>query len=318
MNFSLYFPHRTSTLIKSPLAALLFTLSFLVAWSSMTYAETQTENEKETQYKEWAQSIWNSLDPQTGEIKLAGDVATLTVPDNFYYLSSADTEKVLVEVWGNPPGGSTLGMLFPKKYTPFDADAWGVTVSYEEDGYVSDENADSIDYDDLLEQMKSDVKASSEQRIQQGYESIALLGWAERPHYDSTAKKMYWAKELEFGGEQQHTLNYNIRVLGRKGVLVLNFIAGMPQLQEISSNLDPVLTMANFDTGFRYEDFDPDLDEVAAYGLGALIAGKVLAKTGVLVMILLALKKFWILGAVALFGFVKVFFRRGKKDAAEE
>jgi uncharacterized membrane-anchored protein len=36
---------------------------------------------------------------------------------------------------------------------------------------------------------------------------------------------MYWAKEINFGGDSENTLNYNIRVLGRKGVLLLNFIA---------------------------------------------------------------------------------------------
>ena len=296
----------------------LFTASLLLLSSAISRADTESTSDEEQKYVEWAQGIWDSLDRQTGDIKLAGEVATLKVPDNFYYLSPADAEKVLVEVWGNPPGATNLGMLFPEQYTPFDSDAWGVTVDYEEEGYVSDENADSIDYDELLAQMKSDVDESSEQRVQQGYESISLLGWAERPHYDSGAKKMYWAKELAFGTEQEHTLNYNIRVLGRKGVLVLNFIAGMPQLQEINRNLNPVMAMANFDTGHRYEDFDPDLDEVAAYGIGALVAGKVLAKTGFLAVALLALKKFWIVGAVAAYGLFKAFFRRRKNSSSEE
>jgi uncharacterized membrane-anchored protein len=276
----------------------------------------------EEQYTTWARTVWESLDRQTGQIKLADGIATLSVPDNFYYLSPADAEKVLVEVWGNPPGGSTLGMLFPEQYTPFDTDAWGVTLAYEEDGYVSDDNADSIDYDELLQQMQQDVADASEQRVQQGYDKIALLGWAERPHYNSAAKKMYWAKELVFGddsGERDdHTLNYNIRVLGRQGVLVMNFIAGMPQLAEINAQLDPVLAMANFETGHRYEDFDPDLDKVAAYGLGALVAGKVLAKTGMLAVLLLGLKKFWVLGLVALYGVFKALFRRRKNKGTAE
>ncbi|MEH6471808.1 MAG: DUF2167 domain-containing protein [Halopseudomonas sp.] len=299
------------------LPSLFFAITLALSSISTVSAESEEVLSEEQQYLQWAKSIWDSLDRQTGEIALADGVATLSVPENFYYLPPADAEKVLVEVWGNPPGGTTLGMLFPEQYTPFDEDAWGVTIGYEEEGYVSDENADSIDYDELLQQMKDDIRDASDERVTQGYEKIALVGWAERPHYNSAAKKMYWAKELAFGDSPDHTLNYNIRVLGRKGVLVLNFVASMPQLQEINGNLDPVLSMANFDAGNRYQDFDPDIDEVAAYGLGALVAGKVLAKTGFLAVLLLGLKKFWIIGAIALYGGFKALFRRKKKMTEE-
>ena len=42
-----------------------------------------------------------------------------------------------------------------------------------------------------------------------------------------------------------------------------------------------------------YSEFNPDIDTVAAYGIGGLIAGKVLAKAGVLAAGLVLLKKFW-------------------------
>lgn len=45
------------------------------------------------------------------------------------------------------------------------------------------------------------------------------MGWAEPPSYDAPAHKMYWAKDLLFSGNTEHTLNYNIRILGRRGVL---------------------------------------------------------------------------------------------------
>jgi uncharacterized membrane-anchored protein len=40
-------------------------------------------------------------------------------------------------------------------------------------------------------------------------------------------KHEQWAKEIRFGDREENTLNYNVRVLGRKCVLVLDFIAGM-------------------------------------------------------------------------------------------
>jgi uncharacterized membrane-anchored protein len=151
--------------------------------------------------------------------------------------------------------------------------------------------------------------------VEQGFESIALVGWAEQPYYDAEQKKMYWAKELTFGEMQSNTLNYNIRVLGRKGVLVLNFIAGMSELEEIKQNRNAVLQMTSFNPGYRYEEFDPQVDKVAAYGLGALVAGKVLAKTGFLAMALVLLKKFWIVIPFAFGGLLKLF---GRKKPAKE
>ena len=99
---------------------------------------------EQAKYLKWARDMWNSLDRKTGEVVLPDGVATLKVPDNFYYLNPEDTEKVLVKIWHNPPGPKKQGMLFPAKMTPFDRDAWGVTIDYSEDGYVSDKADYSI------------------------------------------------------------------------------------------------------------------------------------------------------------------------------
>ena len=246
----------------------------------------------------------------TGEIKLPNAVATLNVPENFYYLAPKDAEKVLVDVWGNPPGQNTLGMLFPSEMTPFDADSWAVSIQYEEDGYVSDGDADDINYSELLEQMKSDTNLVSQERVKQGYEAIELVGWASPPYYDSATNKLHWAKEIKFANSSINTLNYNIRILGRKGVLVLNFIAQIDQQQLIETKLSSVLELAEFDQGSKYSDFDPDMDDVAAYGLGALVAGKVIAKTGFLAVAFLFIKKFAVIFIIAIGAFVKRMFKR--------
>jgi len=273
-------------------------------------ASTEAELTEEEQYLAWAESTWNSLNPKTGEIKLPNAVATLNVPDNFYYLSPKDTETVLVDIWGNPPGQTSLGMLFPSDMTPFDNHAWAVTIEYEEDGYVSDEDADEINYSELLTQMQSDTRSASEERVKQGYAAIELVGWASSPYYDAASHKLHWAKELKFADSPVNTLNYNIRVLGRKGVLVLNFIAQIDQKQLIEENLESVLAIAEFDQGSTYSDFNPDMDEVAAYGLGALVAGKVIAKTGFFVAAIVFLKKFIIIFIVGIGAFLKRLFKK--------
>jgi uncharacterized membrane-anchored protein len=239
-------------------------------------------------------SIWESLDRQTGRIGLGDNLATLNVPSSFYFLDADDAQRVLVDLWGNPPGEPPLGMLFPADRTPFGRDSWAVTIEYSDDGHVSDADAAEIDYDDLLTDMRSDIRAENPSRTKAGYEPIELVGWAEPPKYDGAARKLYWAKELRFGDSPETTLNYEIRALGRTGVLSMTFIAGTSQLDEINREREAVLSMAAFNEGSRYEDFDPSYDKVAAYGIGALIAGKVAAKAGLFAAGLLLLKKFGI------------------------
>ena len=286
---------------------LLFSFCLIYGFAANSYAQSSDALSDE-EYRAWATELWSTIDQQTGDITLANAVATLHVPDDFFYLNPQAASTVLVDVWGNPPGQNTLGMLMPAGVTPFEPDSWAVTISYEEDGYVSDDDAENIDYADMLSQMKDEIRVASVEREKQGYGAIELVGWAEQPFYDKTTHKMYWAKELRFGHNTETTLNYNIRVLGRKGVLVLNFIAGMQQKALIDERLSTVLAMAEFDQGSRYIDFDPDIDTVAAYGIGALVAGKVIAKTGFLAVILIFLKKFGIIILIAGGAFVKKIF----------
>ncbi|MFT4763545.1 MAG: putative membrane-anchored protein [Oleispira sp.] len=288
-----------------------FTLMLLLSSVSFSAVETaDSALSEQEQYNQWATQFLNSIQPQSGSITIEEAGATLNIPENFYFLNAEDAERVLVEAWGNPPGQNALGMLFPAGVSPLDSEAWAVTIAYEEEGYVSDENAEDIDYDELLEQMQEDTRASSIERDKMGYGTVSLVGWASAPYYDASSNKLHWAKEIRFDGTEENTLNYNVRVLGRKGVLVLDFIAGMNQLPLIKQNLGAVLDIAEFDQGASYADFNPDLDKVAAYGIGALVAGKVIAKTGFLVVALLFLKKFGIFILLGLGALYKMVFKR--------
>ncbi len=266
---------------------------------------------EEKEYIAWAQKFVSSLNYQKGEIQLPGGVAKLTVPESFYYLSPADTERVLTEAWGNPAGSETLGMLFPEEMTPLDRGAWGVTIEYSEDGYVDDGDAQQLNYTELLQNMQEETREGNKDRVAAGYDSIELVGWAAQPYYDGASHKLHWAQELKFGKAEENTLNYNIRVLGRKGYLRMNFIADIADLPEIEKNLNTVLAMAEFNDGYRYDQFNPEYDKLAAYGIGGLVAGKILAKTGFIAIALVFLKKFgvFLIAGIALV-FGKLFKRK--------
>jgi uncharacterized membrane-anchored protein len=264
--------------------------------------------------KQVAQLVKN-LKYEQGEIDLGGGLAKLTVPKDFNFLASDDAETVLVKLWGNPPSKEKpLGLLIPAGMTPLSSNAWVVTIDYSEDGFVKDDDAAKINYDDLLKKMQKGIVEENKARKEQGYPEVTLVGWAEPPHYDATTHKLYWAKQLKFEGEKHDTLNYSIRMLGRKGVLELNAIAGIKQLGQINEQAPKILGMVDFKEGSRYADFDPKVDKVAAYGIAALVAGGIAAKMGffkLLLVGLLAAKKFIIIGVIAVAAFIKKLLNRG-------
>jgi uncharacterized membrane-anchored protein len=293
-------------------------LAALILSPLLSLAQTEPTPEQIEKYKAARQKLADELKPQQGEVTLSGGIAKVMVPDSLRYFGPKDAETVLVKIWGNPPSDEKLlGLLLPAGKSPLDKDAWAVVIDFEDSGYVKDDDAAKINYDDLLKDMKASAVESNKAREKAGYGTVELVGWATKPHYDAAAKKIYWAKELVFGGDPEHTLNYFIRVLGRRGVLNLNVVGAMDQLAEIEKATPTILAAVDFTEGNRYADFKSGTDKIATYGLAGLIAGGVLAKAGVfkgLVALLLAGKKFVVVGVIALVAGIKKLF--GKKEQA--
>jgi uncharacterized membrane-anchored protein len=285
-----------------------------LAFCTPAWAENpETGGEPSSEQTMTADQFEASLHYKTGSIVIGDGLATLKISERFRYLDPADTEKVIVQAWGNPAGDGTLGMILPADVSPVRQNGWGVVISYEEDGYVSDADADSIKYDDLLRQMQESVREGNKERTKAGYPPLELVGWAEPPRYDKASHKLYWAKELKFGDSPTNTLNYNIRILGRRGVLVLNAVAGVDQLGAVKNDMQDILALTDFNPGHTYAEFDPGSDKTAAYGLAALVAGGIAAKTGLFAKLLalaIAGKKALIAGAVVLFGLLGRLFKR--------
>ena len=289
------------------LVCLLLASRSLVAQGSKPFSGTPEEFEAKLGY-------------QTGTVSLRGGMATLHLPNSFRFIGPEGTRRLLTEAWNNPPGAAdgALGMLIPTAASPLSREGWGIVVEYEEEGFVNDSDAASIDYAKLLKEMQDSTVKANERRQKEGFEPVTLVGWAEPPSYDAAAHKMYWAKELAFGSSSTHTLNYSIRVLGRRGVLVLNAVADMNQLPAIRRETRTVLAAVDFNEGHRYTDYLPGTDKAAAYGITGLILGATAAKAGFFKLLLagiLAFKKAVVVGFVALVGAIKKLFGRDSNQA---
>jgi uncharacterized membrane-anchored protein len=259
--------------------------------------------------------VLKSLKPVRGQVELEGGTLALDLGKDFVYLDPKDAETLLTKVWGNPPSAATgtLGMILPSAVSADSPEGWGVILEYDNSGHVSDSDAQSIDYADLLSKMKEQTREDNDQRVKQGYESIELLGWAETPHYDAVNKTMYWAKRLRFGNSKGETLNYYIRILGRTGVLNMNVVAGLDQLAMINKQAPTLLALARFQKGSTYAEYDSGTDNTAAYGLAGLVAGGILVKAGFLKGLMVFLAGFWkviAVGAVAVLAGLRSFVKR--------
>ena len=305
--------NRLALLAAAPLAALTAFASALAAEPApaLQYAPA-ADAELDAETKTWIDEFLAGLSPLQGEVEISSANASLDVPDTHYFLGAQDAQAVLEQAWGNPPDDTILGMIFPAGASPLDADIWGATISYLDDGYISDEDAAETDYEKMMVSMKKNANDENAWRTENGYDSIEIVGWAEAPTYNAETNKMYWAKELKFGGSETNTLNYDIRVLGRRGALVISFISSIDQLAAIKATAPTVLEMASFKSGSTYAEFDPSIDKKAAYGVAGLVGGAMIAKkTGLLAAILLFGKKFIVFiiaGLAAAFGAVRKMF----------
>jgi uncharacterized membrane-anchored protein len=264
----------------------------------------QLRAQRAAPHQETSEEFTAKLNPQTGVIPIRSGLATLRVPQEFRFIGPEGARRLLVDEWRNPPGVAegVLGVLFPAQGDLLAADSWAVVITYDEDGYVDDRGAETIDYAKLLHQMQEGARSVNEDRRRQGYPAVEVVGWATPPHYDQPSHKLYWAKELAFSDQATHTLNYNVRVLGRRGVLVLNAVADINALPDIERAMQSVLGFVDFNEGHRYQDFVASTDKKAAYGIAGLIAGAVAMKAGLFKALwlgILAFKKLIIVGLAA-------------------
>ena len=295
-----------------------YILIFLFLFQVMTYGQEETP-EKELTPEEALQEFTETLKispPKSGYVEFPNG-SGVDLPEGYVFYDAESGDKIL-QAWGNPPsnlGGEEAfqGLIFSNKYAVVGEDGVTVSVTTNTLGYISDEEADDYDYDEILSSLQEGAESVNPSRVEQGYPTVKIVNWAVAPSYEKSSKKLYFAKELEFGGDPEHTLNYDIHVLGRKGYVSLGFIASMKDLAFIEKERVTLLAAVNYKKGYRYSDYE-DGDKVAEKDFGSLITGSNVVIAGGILALILRFKKFLIIGFIAVAAFVGKIF--GKKDTA--
>jgi uncharacterized membrane-anchored protein len=237
-----------------------------------------------------------------------GHEVQLQLPAGYVFLGMPDADRFLKKN-GSFDNQNVLGVVLSQD----EKQSWGVILDYQESGYVKDE--EKLDAGAILKSIREGTEESNKERVKNGFPSLTVGDWTESPHYDHATHRLVWA--LPATSSRGTTINYNTRVLGRRGYVSLNLLSSVDRVAVEKSNAAMLLAATAFKNGARYEDFDKKTDKVAEYGLmglilgGAGIAAVKVAKIGLLAGLLKFLVAGWKLVAaffIALGAGIKKFF----------
>jgi uncharacterized membrane-anchored protein len=220
------------------------------------------------------------------KIELGHDIE-LALPGTRVFLGMPEADRFLKKL-GSFNNAGTLGIVLDPQGD------WIVVIDYEEEGHVKDE--EKIDPPELLKAIREGTEESNKERVQNGFPELHVGAWSEVPHYDQAVHHLVWA--LPATSTRGTSINYNTRVLGRRGVVSLNLVTSDTNFAADRPRAAELLAATTFKKGARYEDFDKKTDKVAEYGLMGLILGG--AGLGAMKLVKVGLlAKFWKLIVVA-------------------
>jgi uncharacterized membrane-anchored protein len=108
-------------------------------------------------------SLEKTFTYQHGTINIGNGIGTIKVPKGFKYLDSLQAARVLVDLWNNPKyENMSLGFLLPENQGILDQHGYVFNIQYDPIGYVKDDDANDINYSDLL----TDFTKGNERREQ--------------------------------------------------------------------------------------------------------------------------------------------------------
>ena len=240
-------------------------------------------------------------------------VAQIDIPAGYTFIDGKSTRE-LMKALGEPSSGHELGLLSPTNRD------WSLIFEFSNIGYVKDDEKDKLDADKLLESIKRGTAEANKERVRAGHRPLEVVGWEVPPKYDSVTHNLEWS--VRATSDDRPILNYNTRLLGRKGVMEVVLIVEPDKLPATLPVFRNLLTGYSFLTGQNYAEYRPG-DKVAKYGLAALVLGGTAvgaAKLGLLGPVLLFFKKAWKLVVIAIAAlaaslkkfFGKLFGRKGE------
>lgn len=229
-----------------------------------------------------------------------GNVAQITVPEGYSFIDGPTLRK-LMEAMGQPEREGLMGSMGPT-----NAD-WSVMFYYDDSGYIKDAEKEKLDADKLLQSYREGTEEANKYRKKSGMPPIQVTGWEVPPRYNPESHNLEWAIRGNCEGEE--ILNYDTRLLGRKGVMSVKLIVAPKEFAGTLPAFTNLMASYKFNAGESYAEYKPG-DKIAKYGLGALVVGGAAvgaAKLGLFAWIAVFFKKAWKLIIVAVVAVASLF-----------
>jgi uncharacterized membrane-anchored protein len=233
-----------------------------------------------------------------------GSNAEIVVPKGVVYANKSATAKLLTDS-GNLVNGQELGSLLGPD------DAW-VLFEYDAVGYVKDD--EELDADKMLKSMQEDQESANETLKSKGLSELEITGWQVKPHYDPATHNLEWAPLVQNIATKKQSVNYNVKLLGRRGVMTVTLLVPPEKLDVALPWFRDVMKGYSFVKGEDYSSWIKG-DKVAEYGLAALVVGggvAAAAKSGILAKLLKPI----LVGLAALGAGIKKLFTGGKSESS--
>lgn len=206
-----------------------------------------------------------------------GDVAELSVPEDVVF-ADADGARRYLEINQNPTSGNERGMVAAADLS------WVMIFEFSDIGYVDDEEKEELDADAILQSLREGNAQSNEIRRSRGWGTVSLIGWAEPPRYEPNSHNLEWATKGQNDQDQGITINHNIRILGRRGVMEATLLVSPEEYATVLPAARKLLESFSYKAGERYAEYRKG-DRIAQVGLIGLMTGGAVAaaaKTGIL------------------------------------
>lgn len=213
--------------------------------------------------KEPAANPLSALDWQWGptRVSIPGG-AYFDVPEGFGFLDEGETRKFQEYIQNIPTPGETLFL--------HEESEWFAIFRFEDTGYVEDD--EEIDAAALLKSMRENQREANKELESRGWSTMTIDGWAHEPHYEPETQQLEWALALTTQPSGGRVVNYNTRVLGRRGVMEVILVTDPDALASDLVAFRGAMDSFSFEAEESYAAFQPG-DKVAQYGLAALVVG---------------------------------------------
>lgn len=232
-------------------------------------------------------------------VDMGKELSSLKLDPSVVYLNDADTQKMQEQIEGSATK-KEIGSVFPAD----SKQGWYLLFEYDDSGYIKDDEKKNIDADAILASYTKGTEESNKKRNPE--DRLFVTGWDVKPFYDDKMHNLSWSM-LAKDAQGNALVNYNVRTLTRHGYISAILVSDPAHLQEDKKALtELILPNLSIKDGQRYEDFDSTKDKVSKLGLSALIMGgvglAVAKKVGLIAVIILFIKKAWIVIAALVLG----------------